>query len=234
MFETTRRAGVLELRRPGTRWLSTGIDGGYSVADAAYSVTVPDGWSRTDPLTYAAERRRAAGFDGDEGGPTLLTGVDAAHARGATRDPVTAIATAGLSNPATLPIDSEETVADAPDRRPPGTVNVVVGTTRSLPDGALANLVAVATEAKTATLLPETGFTGTTSDAVVVACDPTGDDERFTGSATEIGAAARACVRDAVRASVKSRYGDGESIPESVADAEYGVVTDERADVFEP
>lgn len=50
------------------------------------------------------------------------------------------------------------------------------------------------------------------------------DDEpiRFTGSGTVVGAAVRCCTRDAVQASLFARY-DETALPESVADAEYGV-----------
>jgi adenosylcobinamide hydrolase len=114
----------------------------------------------------------------------------------------------------------------------PGTVNVVVGTTRALADGALANLVAVAAEAKAATLLDAVGVPGTTSDAVVVASDPGGEPTTFSGSATRVGAAARACVRESISAALDARYGDEEP-PTGVADACYGVSTDAQADVFE-
>jgi adenosylcobinamide hydrolase len=226
-FTATVREGVLRVRQPGARWLSTGWDGGYERADAAYNVTVPEGWERTDLTAYAAERRREAGFD--DGGPTLLTGVELQHARGARLGPVVAYATAGVSNPAVLPLPDGGT-ATAPR---PGTVNLVVGTTRALAEGTLATLLGAVVEAKTATLVAETGFTGTTSDAVVVGCAPAGERATFAGSATEVGAAARACVREAVRASLDSRYAERER-PESVAAAEYGVVTDERATVFTP
>jgi adenosylcobinamide hydrolase len=134
---------------------------------------------------------------------------------------------------------------DARDARPPadaggsaegahvGTVNVLVGTTRTLDDGALANLLAVAVEAKAATLLAETGFPGTTSDAAVVGCRPDDDPEPFSGSATPVGSATRACVRDAVRSSLRSRYAD-RPVPDSVADADHGVVTTRETEVFEP
>jgi adenosylcobinamide hydrolase len=231
MFETTVRAGVCRLFRPRTRWLSTGYAGGESHGPAAYNVTVPDGWPETDLDEYVRERRGRAGFD--DSGPTLLTGVEQHHARRARLGPVEAVVTAGVSNPATLPVDTP--AGDGPD--PPttdehrlGTVNVVVGTTRALEPGALANLLTVAAEAKTATLLAETGFTGTTTDAVVAACDPAGETAAFSGSATEVGAATRACVRDALVASLDSRYAERDP-PASVADAEYGVVTDARADV---
>ncbi|QLG29553.1 adenosylcobinamide amidohydrolase [Halorarum halophilum] len=248
MFEATVDEGVCQLRRPGTRWLSTGANGGESVADAAYNLTVPEGWPETDLAAYVREHRDRAGFAAD--GPALLTGVDQTHARRARRGPVEVIATAGVSNPAALPVGDFEPGPvfdgkhedDEPNRRSSegsqadservGTVNLVVGTTRALAPGALANLVAVAAEAKAATLLAATGFPGTTTDAVVVGCDPGGDPAAFSGSATVVGDAARVCVRDAVLASLESRYSAANRrAPESVAAAEYGVVADGEATV---
>ncbi|WP_135826441.1 adenosylcobinamide amidohydrolase [Halorussus ruber] len=245
-FETTIREGVLRVRREGARWLSSGWDGGEWRADAAYNVSVPEGFDRTDLETYLAERRERAGF-GDSG-PCLLTGVELQHARGARCGPVSAVATAGVSNPAALPVAPDAPPAESPtesggesadgsaDSPEIGTVNVLVGTERSLASGALANLLAVAVEAKTAVLLSETGFPGTTSDAAVVACNPAGEEATFSGAATEVGACARACVREAVRASLASRYGEDTdaTVPASVADADHGVVTDRRAEVFRP
>ena len=266
MFEATVREGVLRLRRPGTRWLSTGWDGGRSRGPVAYNVTVPEGFDRTDLAAYRDERLARAGFTGDaedraedaddrteeadtdrDAPPTLFTGVSMDHARGARLGSVVAYATVGLSNPATLPVEPEAASAtetagavesrDATGRaegRPdPGTVNLIVGTTGRLAPGAAANLIAVAAEAKAATLLAAAGVPGTTSDAVVVGDDPAGEPAEFSGSATAVGGAARACVRDAVRASLRSRYPDG-NVPGPAADAEHGVVTDERAEVFDP
>ncbi len=228
MFEPTVSTELLRLRRPGTRWLSSGWGGGFADGDVAYNISVPEGWSRTDIDDYVASRRTEAGFE--ETGPTLLTGVDLDHLRGARSGPVEVYATAGISNPAALPIEGSgrEHSADTPDA---GTVNLIVGTDRALADGALANLLAVVVEAKAATLLAETGFPGTTTDAVVVGCDPAGEQATFTGSATPIGSAARACTRDAVLASLRSRYANSE-YPESVADAAHGVETTADADVF--
>jgi len=240
MFESRVSADVLRVRRPGTRWLSTGFSGGYHRADAAYNCTVPEGFDRTDLGAYVAERRERAGFP--DSGPAMLTGVELRHARRARLDGVEVVATAGVSNPAVLPMADTEGSASTPapdegadgDGQPrPGTVNLLVGTTRALSDGALATLLATAVEAKTATLLAETGFTGTTSDAVVVGSDPSGEPAAFAGSATPVGRAARVCVRDAVRASLAARYDGegGDDVPDSVAAAEYGVRSSERATV---
>ena len=233
MFEATVREAVLQLHRPQTRWLATGWDGGFRTADAAYNVSVPEGWDRTDLERYVTDRRDRAGFD--RLGPTLLTGVSLDHLAGARLDPVVAYATAGLSNPATLPQEPTGRADSTADSAPPpaGTINLVVGTTRSLDDGTLATMLGTVVEAKTATVQAATGFTGTTSDAVVVASDPTGDPAAFAGSATAVGAAARACVREAVRASLDSRYAD-RAIPASIAAAEHGTQTNRQATTFEP
>ena len=232
--EPTIRDGVLQLARPATEWLSTGVDGGRHTADAVYNITVPTGWAETDISPYVADRLAGAGFE--EGGPALLTGVAQRHARVAVCEPVCVVVTAGLSNPATLPPrdddDADESLAaDAADSPTDdrtgfrlGTINVLAVTTRSLPPGALATLLTVLTEAKTATLLARTGFSGTTSDAVVVGCDPTGDYAPFSGSSTTVGRAARLCVRDALTAALDARYAT-DSIPDAVGEARYGCVT---------
>ncbi|MFC7131800.1 MULTISPECIES: adenosylcobinamide amidohydrolase [Salinibaculum] len=242
MFETAVTAGVCRLARPGGRWLATGFDGGYHTADAAYNVSVPTGFERTDLDAYAADRLAEAGFESD--GPRLLTGVDMRHARGARRESVTAVATAGITNPAALPVDGHGTddehstddgdAADGEtDSRHPGTVNLLVGTTRALDDGALATLLATAVEAKTATLQQVAGVSGTTTDAVAVGCDPSGDPTDFAGSGTAVGAATRVCVRDALLAGLGARY-DESDYPETVADADHGVVTGGEATTFRP
>ncbi|PSP82148.1 adenosylcobinamide amidohydrolase [Halobacteriales archaeon QS_4_69_225] len=225
-FEYDRTDDRLTLRRPGTRWLSnaavpvgqdggdgeaTDRPGGAVTADAAYNLTVPEGFQRTDLAAYVAER-----LGSPVSAPVLLTGVSQRHARGARRRSVAAVVTAGLSNPATLPMPGEGSE----------------GTTRNLVAGAQVGLLATAVEAKTATLSATVGVTGTSSDAVVVGCDPAGETTRFAGSATAVGAAARVCVREALRASLASRYA-GEPVPDP-SSAEHGVSTEETATVFEP
>ena len=235
MFEARLRDGVCQCRSDGSRWLGTGPAGGYRRADAVYNVTVPEGFDRTDLSSYVAKRRRRAGFEID--GPGLLTGVDVTHARCASVGPVTVLATVGLSNPAALPLDPDShegnSAADTDDAWRPGTVNLVVGTDRALDDGTLAELLATCVEAKAATLSQLVEVPGTTSDAVLVGTATDGDPADFAGSATTVGSAGRACVRDAVRASFRARYADDEP-PASVAEARYGVTTDRQADVFAP
>jgi adenosylcobinamide hydrolase len=240
-LEATVRDGVCRLVRPGARWLSTGARGGLAEADAAYNVTVPDDWPRTDLGRYAARRIDRASLpapapavdgdgDGDDrpqgAGPVLFTGVAQRHARRARLDGVEAVVTAGLSNPARLPVPDAADCAPTDDGAGragpgPGTVNVVLATDRALAPGALANLVAVVAEAKAATLLALAGVPGTTTDAVAVATDPAGEPARFSGSATAVGSAARVCVRDALAAALAARGG-------TVADPDDGGVVEHR------
>lgn len=234
MFETTRRDGVCRLSRPGTRWVATGWNGGYTTADDAINISVPTGFDRTDLAAYVQHRRDRADMPGE--GPALLTGVDLVHARGARSGAITVIATVGLSNPATLPLDPtvDHDTADPPDEDAitrDGTVNLIIGSVRALADGTLLSLLATAVEAKAATLAALTGFSGTTTDAIAVGCDPAGDGADFAGSGTALGADARACVREAIRASFESKYASA-AHPESVADATNGTVTTRQAAVF--
>lgn len=233
VFELTRRENVIRFRSPGVRCVSTTWTGGFSTADACYSFSVPKGWDCTELSRYAEMRRNEVGYT--ERGPALFTAVDGENLRGARLGPVEVYATVGMSNPAELPMNPEGSEGElrGSEQRGIGTVNLVVGTERSLRDGALSTLLAVAVEAKAVTLFAETGFPGTTTDAVIVVCNPDGKTAQFAGSATEVGAAARACVRDVVQTGLRARYPD-DGVPRSVDEAEYGVTTHQRARVFEP
>ncbi len=229
MFEYERTEDRLTLRRPGTRWLSNGVESGIVTADAAHNLTVPEGFDRTDLTAYATER-----LGETPAGPTLFTGVSQSHARGARAGPIEAVVTAGVSNPAILPIGEPPTSTtshDRTERSGPGTVNVFVGADRALSDGGLIELSATAVEAKTATLLERVGCTGTTSDAIAVGGTSDGDPATFAGSATELGNATRICVRDAIVAALDARY---EGSPPAPEEAAHGTVTAGSATVFSP
>lgn len=236
MFSYDRTEDRLTLRRPETRWLSNGFDGGFTTADAAHNLTVEEGFDRTDLATYASERLGSV-----PAGPTLLTGVAQSNARGARFGSIEAVVTAGVSNPAVLPMDPVTEHARGqrprtPDAYRPGTVNLFVGSRAGLTDGGLAGVLATAIEAKTATLLEVAGCSGTTSDAVVVGCPVPSDGggSAFAGSATEIGNATRVCVREAVVGALKARYGNGlDDLPEPDT-AEYGAITTGSATIFDP
>lgn len=235
MSDVRREGDICRLEIQDGRWLDTGVDGGFSRADRAVNVTVPTDFERRDVRAYVTDRCESAGIDPD--GPALLTAVEQADARAARAGSVTVVATAGLSNPASLPVPAPAERGDTYEgidrSQPPGTVNLLAGTTRSLDERGLAACLASAVEAKTATLESRAGFSGTTSDAVAIGADPDGDEATFVGSSTEIGANLRACVREAVSASLDAVYADGE-LPADVEAAAHGTCTTRSATVFEP
>lgn len=225
-MDSAVREGVVRIAHEG-EWLVTGPLGGRQSAPGAAICTVHEEFGATDLRAVAARRLERAGF---EYVPTLFTAVSVEHARAARLDGVRAIATAGLTNPAALPIEPETATDPAPERRV-GTVNLIVTTDRALAAGTQATLLASCVEAKTATLQATTGFTGTTSDAVAVGARTDGPPAAFAGAATPVGSAARACVREALLAALAATPGEP---PESVAAADSGVRTDRRAAVFDP
>jgi Uncharacterized conserved protein len=221
-----RTDDVAQLLAPGFRWVSTGHPGGVHIADAAYNITVPEGFSRTDLRSYIDSRRVRAGFEAD--GFALLTGVAMQHARVAQTAETTVIATAGVSNPAVLPPPGTPAPVRS-DRSDGGTVNLLISVDARLTNAALFNLIAVAAEAKAATLLRSTDAPGTSSDALIIGCATHGPPVRFSGSITPVGAAVRACVRDAIAASLRSRYGSAR--PPGGTDAAHGSTTSVRPTV---
>lgn len=206
--EVIRRGSVCAIENAGGRWLHTGWNGGRYDRSRAYSVSVGADWNPNDIGHDIARRLESEGFD--RPGPTLITGVEATHARIAAADSITVFATAGLSNPATLPVPGQPESGKVPSADPghPGTVNVAVWTDRALAAGARANAIAMVAEAKAATLLETVGVPGTSTDAVLVGDRNGGEPVTYCGSGTEIGHSIRVCVRDAILASVRSRYGE--------------------------
>lgn len=235
MSEVTRGGDWCRLTIPDGHWLDTGVDGGFSRADRAVNLTVPTDFDRRDLRAYVTERCESVGID--PAGPALLTAVEQTDARGARAGSVTVVATAGLSNPARLPVpapaEHENTHEGIDQSPPPGTVNLLVGTTQSLDERGLAAALAAAVEAKAATLGSLVGFSGTTSDALAIGADPAGEKITYVGSSTELGANLRACVREAVSASLDAAYTE-EELPATVEAAAHGTRTTRSATVFEP
>ncbi|MEP7200176.1 MAG: adenosylcobinamide amidohydrolase [Chloroflexota bacterium] len=132
----------------------------------------------------------------------LLTAVKLERARGAVAQSgaltVAALVTLGLSNPMAAGIS-------APAMLDVGTINMILLIDGNLTRAAQVNAVITATEAKTLVLI-ESGVktrdgsptTGTSTDAVVVACTGRGERLPYAGTATEIGWLIGRSVRDAV------------------------------------
>ena len=115
---------------------------------------------------------------------------------------VTAFVTAGVSNATSAGIS-------APASFVPGTINIILLADANLTHAALVNAVITATEAKTASLLAKNVRTpdghlssGTSTDAICIACTGRGQVVNYAGSATVTGwlmaRAVRECLESAL------------------------------------
>ncbi len=126
----------------------------------------------------------------------LMTAVKMENARIVEKEDVTAIITAGIEKPPT---------------QSSSTVNIILLISKNLSPSAMANVIIVTTEAKTAAFFDldvryQNGelFTGDATDSVVVACygeDKEGwrEEEPFAGRATELGRTIYEVVREGVK-----------------------------------
>lgn len=122
-----------------------------------------------------------------------------------------ALVSAGISNSIRAGESSRE--GSVPHRQV-GTINVMVVTDEPLDDCALANAVMTVTEAKAAALQDHhIPGTGTTSDAVLIACPTEGKRCQWAGSGSDHGIAMAVAVRSALGESITRWKGaNGDSV----------------------
>ncbi len=152
---------------PGWRMVSTAVVGG-GIGPRAWwlNAKVSMQYHDPDPARHVLEIAAAVGASG--AGVGMVTAADITRWSTAEDGGVTAVATVGLGLPVWAAAD------DATVRRETGTINVLVRVPVPLTDAALVNAVVTATEAKTQALVEaDVPGTGTSSDAVCIACpDP--------------------------------------------------------------
>jgi iron complex transport system ATP-binding protein len=183
------RALVLRSERPLQTLSSALVGGGFGQArciinrhvDKDYDVRTP----AEDLIAFAREHGVDEPFVG------LMTAVYVDEAESATaRDgdlTVATVATAGVGNATASGLSGPAALA-------PGTINLVVLVDGALTPAALVNAVITATEAKTQTLMDHGVRTsdghpasGTSTDAVVIACTGRGPKLPYAGPATRVG-----------------------------------------------
>ena len=156
----------------------------------------PDSSPQAELAAFAADLDLGDGFVG------LMTAAATQHARltVARHDDLTvaSVVSVGLSNTTRAGL----TPPAAPAL---GTINAIVLVDGCLTDAAMVNAVITATEAKAAVLAewdvrtPDGDpATGTSTDAVVVACTRRGDPLPYAGPATSVGHLVARTVRDAI------------------------------------
>ncbi len=191
------------------------LNGGSSVAEAAFIMEVPKDFDCDDYMGYIRSVRDALGLPDNSVGMMTAAEVDyvfnvkTSTFRGTE---ATAFATAGLANHviAGEELLDYEAKTEVSIRRMnalrPGTINIGVISPRPLTTEAKVNLMIPLVEAKTLAMRRQ-GYleTGTTSDSMAVFC-PKGDcRESWTGTGSDIGIATARAVIDSVGWALRKR-----------------------------
>ncbi|MFN0280724.1 MAG: adenosylcobinamide amidohydrolase [Kineosporiaceae bacterium] len=159
---------------PGWRMVSTAVVGG-GIGPRAWwlNAKVSMDYHHPDPAAHVRQIAVSVGAGPGAGGGAgvgMLTAADVTRWMWAEDGGVSVVATVGLGLPVWAAAD------DAVVRLETGTINILVRVPAPLSDAALVNAVVTATEAKTQALLEAAvPGTGTSSDAVCVACASPGD-----------------------------------------------------------
>jgi adenosylcobinamide amidohydrolase len=156
---------------PGPGWHAASsalVGGGLRPCAWWIDAQVDQEYFHPDPVAHAREIAAGLGLDPDAGA-AMLTAADVRGWTTASDAGVEAAATVGLGLPVWAAVPEE--VASQEASASIGTINVLVVVPVPLSDAALVNAVVTATEAKVQAL-GEAGVraTGTSSDAVCVAC----------------------------------------------------------------
>jgi adenosylcobinamide hydrolase len=171
--------------------LSSGVNGGRRAVNNILNIRVPRDFSHDDPKSYIEGVAASMTLEGDC--LALLTAVEMKNVRILSGACVTVFVTAGLTNPSSF-----------------GTINIIVISSETLSEGAIAGTIITATEAKTRALIDKgLQFTGTTSDAIIVAYEDSTEGEPilYSGLATPFGSTVAKLVRLGVKEALKAHYG---------------------------
>jgi adenosylcobinamide hydrolase len=171
--------------------LSSGVDGGRRAVKNILNIQVSPDFSHDDPKSYIEGITASLTLKGDR--LALLTAVEMKNVRILSDACVTVFVTAGLTNPSSF-----------------GTINIIVISSETLSEGAIVGTLITATEAKTRALIDKgLQFTGTTSDAIIVAYENSGECEPilYSGLATPFGSRVAKLVRLGVKEALKAHYG---------------------------
>lgn len=170
----------------GFEVLSTGVEGGRRTVDYILNIQVSRDFPHDDPEEYIKGTARSLQLKGDY--VALLTAVEMRRVVILSDACATVFVTAGVQSPSSL-----------------GTINIIVVSSKALSEGAMAGSIITATESKTRALFDMGfNFTGTPTDAVVVAYEESGNSSRiaYAGLATHFGRRIGALIRQGVMSSL--------------------------------
>ena len=203
-----RNTLVIESERPLRTLSSAVLNGGFRDAAVIVNHQVPKSYEHADLEAYLRDVVEALGFRSEKV-VGLMTAADVQDVAIVTKTSrnliVCALVTAGLSYPATAGD------AIAIEGRQSSTINIILLVDGNLSESCMVDAVGTATEAK-AVALRELKVkshysgeiaSGTTTDALVIACTGRGDTLKYAGTATELGQLTGGSVREAVKAAVR-------------------------------
>ena len=208
----TSRPVLVWVPGPGWRAVSSAVvGGGLGPPGWWLNTTVDKEYFHPDPVAHVHEIARGLGLCGH--GVGMLTAADVTRRTAATDGGVHAVATVGLGLPVLAAVTAERALAETARAPRAGTINVLVVVPVPLSDAALVNAVVTATEAK-AQALAEAGVpgTGTSSDAVCIACPSVVDGgpppEPYGGPRSPWGARLARAVHAAIAEGTRDWLGD--------------------------
>lgn len=204
---TLKAQSLILESRPALRTLASAVVGGGQ-AETRFIIIrhVDKNYDQPDPAADLIDFARSNNIDEPFVG--LMTAADLDRARAVMLSDkdltVAAVVTAGLSNATSAGLSS-------PAKLRPGTINLVLLVKANLSPGAMVNAVITATEAKTdllrrrQILTPDNHpATGTSTDAVVVACTGQGSALPYAGPATPVGWLIGQVVRRALNGALET------------------------------
>jgi len=187
------------------------LNGGLRDANAIINCQVPKDYDHIDPQGYLKSITRKAGLSPEQV-VGLMTAVNVSNVAVVTQQyhglTVSAIVTAGLSN-----------AAKAGDPALPvlktGTINIIIVIDGNLTEGCMVDAVKTVTEAKSMalreldirSLISSELASGTTTDAIVVACTNRGKPIDHAGTATKLGEMIGISTIKAVKEAIRKQEG---------------------------
>ncbi len=188
---------ILHSQKPLYTLASAMVGGGLSETHTIINRHVESDYNHPDPPGDLQNFAKKQGLTGPFVG--LMTAANLERAQTVTLSEnnltVTAVVTVGLSNPTAAGLSP-------PANFRPGTLNFILLVDAHLTPGAMVNAVITATEAKTDLLLKHDLYTpeghpatGTSTDAIVVACTGQGNPLPYAGPATPVGWLIGRCIR---------------------------------------
>ncbi len=204
---------VVIVRLPGRyRVLSSTImGGGFAETDTLFILEVKMGYDNNRPEEDLEEVCRRYSLPDDCVG--FMTAADVNRVLTIKRDEVNgkkviAVITAGVTNAVYAGERLPQEVIDLLPKHVAGTINIIAVVDQPIQDCGMAGGFITITEAKSAALMDmKVKGTGTTSDAVAIAC-PLGDGDKYCGPATDVGIAVARAVREGVAESIRKWNGN--------------------------